>query len=262
MNNFFSTVQQFILLLLSILLFNGCKDPFNRFDTKFSGHVSGDAPGAVIYIDNIVVGDWNHYKWKGSDGFSHNGKTIDSINVSRPGDYTLTLNVKSGLKRDSYSKTFTVYGYGGIKYFYDVVFRKSILQTDIPRCFSTSTGNYVLDEDVNENGATIDLVYNCTTGEFVSPDIGLPDLIIPDSTVTEFSITNFYISVLNFDYMINDKLLFEEGFFVNQERGKCSSAGDILIFMNSQKYIGAIHCKSVDNEKMLTDIAISKRAYQ
>ena len=262
MNYFYSKGKQIILIFIIIVLFNECKDPFNRFDTKFTVHVSGDAPNAVIHIDDIVVGDWKHYKWEGSDGFSYNGKTIDSINVSSPGEYTLTLNVRSGLKRDSYSKTFMVYGYGGIKFFYDVVFRKNFLQTDIPRCFSTSTGNYILDQDVDNNGALIDLVYDGTTNEFVSPDIGLPDLIIPDSTVTEFSISNFYINVLNFDSMDNDKLLFEEGFFVNQNRGKCISAGDILIFMNSQKYVGAIHCISADNEKMVTDIAISKRPYQ
>ncbi len=256
--------------MIAAILLSSCSsdeeaDEIIPLVADFEVTINGEAPNAQIMLQNNSTGA-NTYSWSFSQGASIESSTDETptgVIVDKSGDLSITLTAGDGTNETQITKIVNIGGNSAINTYEDIEFAQNAGDPTIARFFSTSTGQSILDEEVNEtNGPSIDLAFKGHESTFIffeSPDNLFDNSFqIPGATTTKIVNYESGFSIEDFDLMTDDQLL--TGLAIEHDE---SAIGTLdfpvtVLFENSQGKKGVIKLKQVNSSSLLVDVKVQK----
>jgi hypothetical protein len=255
----------FFALLVSFLIYSCSKDDESTpVVADFTTAVTGEAPNAQLSITNTSTGA-TKFHWSFGIGASDTSSDVQNpqaLTIDKAGDFTIVLTASNGSESKVVRKVVTINGNSAIKTYTDIAFSLTKNDASIANFFSTNTGlSYKATEVNSSNGPLIDIAFSSMNGivnYFVSPNDSNENFNIPGATLTKFiNYVTTQLSSSDFDNMTSDEKL-KTLSIVSDEESFGTSMPCIVLFQNSLGKIGAIKVKSINSEKILTDIKVQK----
>lgn len=254
-------------LILGSILFNSCsEDEGTPLNADFDVTVTGESPAAVLTFMNKSTGA-ESYLWEFGDGADEETSSVkdpSGVVVEKAGEFTVKLTVKRGTETKEVSKSVAISGHSAINVFTDIEFATLNGLDEFPRFFSTETGLSYKDGEVKgSEGASIDIAFVYVASSlmlFDAPNSTDRGFNIPNATETKFE--NYVVAdeytIEQFDAMTNDsdlKALTIEG---DNDSFPASSLPVVVLFENAAGKRGVIKVKSINIDRILTDIKVQK----